>query len=256
MDALYDIGLIGLAVMGQNLVLNMQRHGFRVAVYNRTASKTKKFMEEKGGSGNIGSAATVAEFVQLLKRPRKIMLMVKAGEAVDVMIAELLPYLAEQDILIDGGNSFFLDTRRRCRELAAKNIRLIGMGVSGGEAGALYGPSLMAGGDFSAYKEVKTIYESIAAKVEDGICCNYVGTDGAGHYVKMVHNGIEYGDMQLISEAYYIMKMVLALNSKEMHAVFAKWNNGDLDSYLMEITRRYIRACCGSSMRMLPSTRR
>jgi len=237
MDDLYDIGLIGLAVMGQNLVLNMQRHGFRVAVYNRTASKTQKFLAEKGIRGNIGSAATVAQFVQLLKRPRKIMLMVKAGDAVDMMIAELLPYLSEQDILIDGGNSFFLDTRRRCGELAAKNIRFIGMGVSGGEAGALYGPSLMPGGDLSAYKEVKTICECIAAKVEDGICCNYIGEDGAGHYVKMVHNGIEYGDMQLISEAYYIMKMVLGLNPAEMHAAFAEWNNGDLDSYLMEITR-------------------
>lgn len=236
MAEVYDIGLVGLAVMGQNLVLNMRNHGFRVAVYNRTASKTKEFIEQAENAENIGAANSIGEFVQMLKKPRRIMLMVKAGAPVDAMIAELLPYLDEEDIIIDGGNSFFLDTERRFKELTAKNIRFIGMGVSGGEEGALLGPSLMPGGDLSAYQEVKEICEAIAAKVSDGVCCSYVGKGGAGHYVKMVHNGIEYGDMQLISEAYYMMKMVLGLNAEEMHTIFNQWNQGELNSYLIEIT--------------------
>jgi 6-phosphogluconate dehydrogenase len=237
MAKLYDIGLIGLAVMGQNIVLNMSNHGFRVAVYNRTSSKTEEFKKTIGNNVNIGAAHTISEFVQMIEKPRKIMLMVKAGDPVDKMISELLPYLDDEDIIIDGGNSFFLDTKRRFKELADKNIRFIGMGVSGGEEGALHGPSLMPGGDFSAYQEVAPIYQKIAAKVPGGVCCNYVGKDGAGHYVKMVHNGIEYGDMQLISEAYYIMKMVLGLKAVEMHDIFDKWNKGELNSYLIEITR-------------------
>lgn len=237
MAELYDIGLVGLAVMGQNLVLNMSNHGIRVAVYNRTSSKTVEFKKTIGSNERIGAAYTISEFVEMIKKPRKIMLMVKAGEPVDKMAAELLPYLDDEDIIIDGGNSFFLDTQRRFKSLADKNIRFIGMGVSGGEEGALHGPSLMPGGDFSAYQEVAPIYQKIAAKVPGGVCCSYVGKDGAGHYVKMVHNGIEYGDMQLISEAYYIMKMVLGLKASEMHAIFDKWNQGGLNSYLIEITR-------------------
>lgn len=237
MAKLYDIGLIGLAVMGQNLVLNMSNHGFRVAVYNRTSSKTDAFKKTIGNSERIGAAHTISEFVEMIEKPRKIMLMVKAGEPVDKMVAELLPYLDEEDIIIDGGNSFFLDTQRRFKSLANKNIRFIGMGVSGGEEGALHGPSLMPGGDFSAYQDIAPIYEKIAAKVPGGVCCNYVGKDGAGHYVKMIHNGIEYGDMQLISEAYYIMKMILGLKASEMHEIFAEWNKAELNSYLIEITR-------------------
>lgn len=237
MAKLYDIGLIGLAVMGQNIVLNMSNHGFRVAVYNRTSSKTDEFKKTIGNNERIGAAHTISEFVEMIEKPRKIMLMVKAGEPVDKMIAELLPYLDEEDIIIDGGNSFFLDTKRRFKSLADKNIRFIGMGVSGGEEGALHGPSLMPGGDFSAYQDIAPIYQKIAAKVPGGVCCNYVGKDGAGHYVKMVHNGIEYGDMQLISEAYYIMKMALGLKASEMHEIFAEWNKGELNSYLIEITR-------------------
>lgn len=237
MAKLYDIGLIGLAVMGQNLVLNMSNHGFRVAVYNRTSSKTDEFKKTIGNNERIGAAHTISEFVEMIEKPRKIMLMVKAGEPVDKMVAELLLYLDEEDIIIDGGNSFFLDTQRRFKLLADKNIRFIGMGVSGGEEGALHGPSLMPGGDFSAYRDIAPIYQKIAAKVPGGVCCNYVGKDGAGHYVKMVHNGIEYGDMQLISEAYYIMKMVLGLKAVEMHEIFAEWNKGELNSYLIEITR-------------------
>ncbi|SDF02169.1 decarboxylating NADP(+)-dependent phosphogluconate dehydrogenase [Sporolituus thermophilus] len=237
MEKQYDIGLIGLAVMGENLVLNMAGKGFAVAVYNRTVSKVDDFVAGRGKGLAIGGAHSVAELVAMLKRPRKVMLMVKAGKPVDDMIGELLPYLEPGDIIIDGGNSYFEDTRRRWRELAVKGIRFIGMGVSGGEEGALKGPSLMPGGDRDAYQEVAPIFTRIAAQVADGPCCAYVGPDGAGHYVKMVHNGIEYGDMQLISEAYYIMKNALGLSADELHRVFAKWNEGDLDSYLIEITR-------------------
>lgn len=232
----YDIGLIGLAVMGENLVLNMAGKGFNVAVYNRTINKVDSFLREKTQGLPIGGAHSVPEFIALLKKPRKVMLMVKAGKPVDSMIGELLPHLETGDIIIDGGNSFFADTQRRCDELAKKGIRFIGMGVSGGEEGALKGPSLMPGGEKDAYNDLAPIFTRIAAQVADGPCCSYVGPDGAGHYVKMVHNGIEYGDMQLISEAYYIMKEILGLTAREMHDVFEEWNKGDLDSYLIEIT--------------------
>lgn len=234
---LSDIGLIGLAVMGENLVLNMAGKGFSVAVYNRTVSKVDEFVTTKGKGLPIAGAHSPQQLVSMLTAPRKIVLMVKAGKAVDDMIAELLPYLEQGDILIDGGNSFFEDTRRRNQELTAKGIRFIGMGVSGGEEGALKGPSLMPGSDRSAYEETAPIFTRIAAQVADGPCCAYVGPDGAGHYVKMVHNGIEYGDMQLISEAYYIMKTALQLTADELHEVFSEWNKGELDSYLIEITR-------------------
>lgn len=236
MSQKYDIGLIGLAVMGENLVLNMAGKGVHVAVYNRTVSKVDSFIKDKAQGLPIGGAHSIAELTAMLKTPRKIMLMVKAGQPVDAMIGEILPYLDAGDIIIDGGNSYFADTRRRTEELTKKGIRFIGMGVSGGEEGALKGPSLMPGGAEEAYNELAPIFTHIAAQVADGPCCSYVGPDGAGHYVKMVHNGIEYGDMQLISEAYYIMKEILGLSAEEMHDVFEQWNMGDLDSYLIEIT--------------------
>ena len=233
----YDIGLVGLAVMGQNLVLNMAGRGTAVAVYNRTVGKVAEFVAAKGQGLPIGGARSVEELTAMLKSPRKVMLMVKAGAAVDSMIAELLPYLANGDIIIDGGNSHFADTQRRSRELADRGIHFIGMGVSGGEEGALKGPSLMPGGQRLAYENIAPLFTNIAARVADRPCCAYVGPDGAGHYVKMVHNGIEYGDMQLISEAYFIMKQVLGMEAGELHATFGAWNEGELDSYLMEITR-------------------
>ncbi|AIF53976.1 decarboxylating NADP(+)-dependent phosphogluconate dehydrogenase [Pelosinus sp. UFO1] len=236
MEKAYDIGLIGLAVMGENLVMNMANKGFGVVVYNRTTSKVDNFLQRNSGK-KLGGAHSIEELTKLLTKPRKIMLMVKAGKPVDDMIAELLPYLEQGDIIIDGGNSFFEDTRRRFTELSRQGIRFIGMGVSGGEEGALKGPSLMPGAELSAYQEIAPIFTAIAAQVADGPCCAYVGTDGAGHYVKMVHNGIEYGDMQLISEAYYIMKIALGLSAEELYEVFDEWNKGDLDSYLIEITR-------------------
>ncbi|CUH97292.1 6-phosphogluconate dehydrogenase, decarboxylating 2 [Propionispora sp. 2/2-37] len=233
----YAIGVIGLAVMGQNLVLNMAGKGFSVAVYNRTISKVDDFLSSQPPGIPVGGAHSAEQLVAMLSKPRKIMLMVKAGEAVDAMIDELLPYLEPGDILIDGGNSFFADSQRRFTQLAKKGVRFVGMGVSGGEEGALHGPSLMPGGDRSAYREIEPIFTTIAAQVADGPCCAYVGPDGAGHYVKMVHNGIEYGDMQLISEAYYILKKVLNLKAEKLHEVFSIWNEGDLNSYLIEITR-------------------
>lgn len=236
-DELYDMGLIGLAVMGQNLALNMIDKGLRVAVYNRTLYKTQSFVKQANAGAALGSAVTIADFVEMLRPPRKIMLMVKAGLAVDAMIEELLPHVEPGDIIIDGGNSFFADTRRRSQYLEKKGIYFLGAGVSGGEEGALHGPSLMPGGSQEAYKEIAPYFEKIAAKVPGGICCKYVGKDGAGHYVKMVHNGIEYGDMQLISEAYYLMKMAWNFTEEEMHDIFANWNNGELNSYLIEITR-------------------
>jgi len=237
MDKKYDIGLIGLAVMGENLVLNMAGKGFYVGVYNRTVSKVEEFLAKNHQYETIGGAHSVAQLVAMLAKPRKIMLMVKAGQPVDDMISELLPYLEEDDIIIDGGNSFFQDTRRRTVYLKDRGIRFIGTGVSGGEEGALKGPSMMPGGDEKAYQELAPIFTRIAAQVAGQPCCSYVGPDGAGHYVKMVHNGIEYGDMQLISEAYYIMKNVLGLTAEELHTVFSQWNQGELDSYLIEITR-------------------
>ncbi|MDU2063859.1 MAG: decarboxylating NADP(+)-dependent phosphogluconate dehydrogenase [Sporomusaceae bacterium] len=234
---MYQIGLIGLAVMGENLVLNMAGKGFSVAVYNRTTKKVTEFLGKKPAALPIGGAYSITELVNMLERPRKIMLMVKAGAPVDTMIEELVPHLEKGDIIIDGGNSFFQDTQRRFAELEKRGIGYIGMGVSGGEEGALNGPSLMPGGKAADYEQVAAIFTKIAAKAGDNPCCSFVGPDGAGHYVKMVHNGIEYGDMQLISEAYYILKHVLGLTETEMHEVFATWNEGVLDSYLIEITR-------------------
>ena len=237
-----DIGLIGLAVMGQNLVLNMNDHGFSVAVFNRTVHKVDTFLSgPAAGRETIYGAQNIEEFISLLKMPRKIMFMVKAGEVVDTFIDKLLPFLDEGDVLIDGGNSHYPDTERRTKDLSEKGILFIGTGVSGGEEGARSGPSLMPGGNPKAWPLVKGILQGIAAKTDDGeICCQWVGRNGAGHYVKMVHNGIEYGDMQLISEAYHLMKSGLGLNHEEMHTIFARWNKGPLDSYLIEITRDII----------------
>ena len=232
-----DIGLIGLAVMGQNLVLNMNDHGYKVAVFNRTVSKVDDFINNEAKGTQVVGAHSMAEFVQLLKAPRRVMLMVKAGDAVDKMIEDVLPHLEKGDIIIDGGNSHWPDSTRRTKYLAEKGILFIGTGVSGGEEGARNGPSIMPGGNPAAWPHVKEIFQAIAAKVEDGTpCCDWVGEDGAGHYVKMVHNGIEYGDMQLICEAYQVMKDVLGLTPDELHEVFAEWNKGELDSYLIDIT--------------------
>ncbi len=234
-----SIGLIGLAVMGENLVLNMSDHGFKVAVYNRTVSKVDDFLADRAQGRDIVGAHSLEEFVGLLARPRKIMLMVKAGQAVDDFIGMLVPLLEPGDIIIDGGNSFFKDTIRRTRELEEKGLLYIGTGVSGGEEGARHGPSIMPGGSPDAWPHVKPILQAIAAKVADGSpCCDWVGPDGAGHFVKMVHNGIEYGDMQLISEAYFIMSTALGMSAEELHETFSRWNAGDLDSYLIDITAR------------------
>jgi 6-phosphogluconate dehydrogenase len=232
-----DIGLIGLAVMGQNLVLNMNDHGYRVCVYNRTVSKVDDFLANEAKGTNVVGAHSIEELVKALKRPRRVMLMVKAGDTVDQMIEQLVPHLEKGDIIIDGGNSHFPDTTRRTKALAQKGILFIGTGVSGGEEGARFGPSIMPGGNPQAWPYVKEIFQSIAAKVEDGSpCCDWVGEDGAGHYVKMVHNGIEYGDMQLICEAYQLLREGLGLSTDELHHVFAEWNRGELDSFLIEIT--------------------
>ncbi len=233
-----DIGLIGLAVMGENLVLNMESHGFTVAVYNRTVEKVDNFLAGRAKGKNIIGTHSLQELVQSLKKPRRVMLMVKAGKPVDEFIEQLLPLLEQGDIIIDGGNSHFPDTIRRTKYLESKGLLYIGTGVSGGEEGALRGPSIMPGGSPAAWPHVKPIFQAIAAKVADGTpCCDWVGNDGAGHFVKMVHNGIEYGDMQLICEAYHIMKEGLGMSNKEMHKVFAEWNEGELNSYLIEITR-------------------
>lgn len=233
-----DIGLVGLAVMGENLVMNMESKGFTVAVYNRTVEKVTKFIEGRGKGLNIIGTYSIKELVDSLKKPRKVMLMVKAGKPVDDFIAQIIPYLEAGDIIIDGGNSHFPDTIRRTKEIEAKGLLFIGTGVSGGEEGALKGPSIMPGGSKEAWAHVAPIFQKISAKVEDGSpCCEWVGNDGAGHFVKMVHNGIEYGDMQLISEVYYILKHTLGLSAKELHEVFNEWNKGELDSYLIEITR-------------------
>ncbi len=233
-----DIGLVGLAVMGENLVLNMESKGFTVAVYNRTTEKVEKFVNGRASGKNIIGTYSVEELVQSLERPRKVMLMVKAGKPVDAFIEQVIPYLEEGDIIIDGGNSHYPDTNRRTEYVESKGLLYIGTGVSGGEEGALNGPSIMPGGSPKAWESVKPIFQSIAAKVEGDVpCCDWVGENGAGHYVKMVHNGIEYGDMQLICEAYQIMKDLLGMTPDEMHEVFKEWNTGDLDSYLIEITR-------------------
>src|SRR5882672_5606862 len=233
-----DIGLIGLAVMGQNLVLNMNDHGYRVAVFNRTVSKVDDFINNEAKGTQVVGAHSIPELSEALKKPRRVMLMVKAGDTVDHMIDALLPHLEKGDIVIDGGNSLYTDTNRRAKALGEKGILFIGTGVSGGEEGARNGPSIMPGGNPAAWPHVKEIFQAIAAKVEDGTpCCDWVGENGAGHYVKMVHNGIEYGDMQLICEAYHLLKVGLGMKADELQDVFAEWNKGELDSYLVEITR-------------------
>jgi 6-phosphogluconate dehydrogenase len=238
MNTLSDIGLIGLAVMGENLVLNMESKGFRVSVYNRTTQKVDDFLTGRAKGKNIIGTHSIEELVKSLARPRKIMIMVKAGPAVDDIIDTLIPLLEKGDIIIDGGNTHFPDTDRRTALVESKGLLYIGTGVSGGEEGALLGPSIMPGGSKAAWPFVKPVFQAIAAKVEDGSpCCDWVGENGAGHFVKMVHNGIEYGDMQLICEAYHIMKDLLGMSAGEMHQVFREWNEGELDSYLIEITR-------------------
>jgi len=236
-EASCDIGLIGLAVMGQNLVLNMNDHGFKVAVFNRTTAKVDAFLADEAKGTQVVGAHSAEELAGLLKRPRRVMLMVKAGDSVDQTIDHILPYLEKGDIIIDGGNSLFTDSNRRTKDLAAKGILFVGTGVSGGEEGARFGPSIMPGGNPAAWPHVKGIFQAIAAKVEDGTpCCDWVGEGGAGHYVKMVHNGIEYGDMQLICEAYDLLQRGLGLTADELAEVFTEWNKGELDSYLIEIS--------------------
>src|SRR5215212_5861146 len=240
-----QIGMIGLAVMGENLARNIERNGYSVAVYNRPPShdepdRVTKFMGEYGDKHFVGTH-TPEEFVRALERPRKVILLVKAGDPVDWTVKQIKPYLEEGDIIIDGGNSYFMDTERRERQLKSEGLNFIGSGVSGGEKGALEGPSLMPGGDRAAYEQIRPIWEAIAAKVDDGPCVTYIGPGGAGHFVKMVHNGIEYGDMQLIAEAYDFMRRVLGMSAVEMAEVFDEWNRGDLESYLIEITAKILR---------------
>ena len=233
-----DIALIGLAVMGQNLILNMDDHGFTVVAYNRSTDKVDRFLANEAKGTKVLGAHSIAEMVSKLKRPRRVMMLVKAGKPVDDFIEQLIPDLEPGDIIIDGGNSLFEDTNRRQKYVESKGLLYIGTGVSGGEEGARHGPSIMPGGSPAAWPHVKDIFQAISAKVEDGSpCCEWVGEGGAGHYVKMVHNGIEYGDMQLICEAYNIMKTGLGMSADEMHGVFAEWNLGELDSYLIEISR-------------------
>ena len=238
MEQKADFGLVGLAVMGENLVLNIESRGFTVAVFNRTTEKVDKFVQGRGVGKKFIGTHSIQDLVASLKRPRKVMLMVKAGKAVDEFIEQLIPFLETGDIVIDGGNSHFPDSIRRTKYLESKGLLFIGTGVSGGEEGALRGPSIMPGGSSAAWPAVKPIFQAIAAKVEDGTpCCDWVGDNGAGHFVKMVHNGIEYGDMQLICECYQMMKEGLGISNKEMYEVFKEWNEGELSSYLIEITR-------------------
>lgn len=233
-----DIALIGLAVMGQNLILNMNDHGFTVVAYNRTVSKVDEFLAREAKGTKVIGAHSIEEMVKKLKRPRRVMMLVKAGQPVDDFIAQVAPHLEKGDIIIDGGNSLYQDTARRVKEVEAKGLLYIGTGVSGGEEGARHGPSIMPGGSPAAWPHVKPIFQGVAAKVDGGVpCCDWVGEGGAGHYVKMVHNGIEYGDMQLICEAYQLLRDGLGMSADEMHQVFAEWNKGVLDSYLIEITR-------------------
>jgi 6-phosphogluconate dehydrogenase len=236
-----DIGLIGLAVMGENLVLNMDSKGFSVAVFNRTTEVTDKFAAGRAKGKNIQPTRTMEEFVGALKKPRKAMIMVKAGAPVDAVIGQLAPLLEKGDVIVDGGNSLFTDTQRRCKDLEGKGIHFVGCGVSGGEEGALKGPSLMPGGPHESWEIIAPIFRKIAAQVNGEPCCRYMGPDGAGHYVKMVHNGIEYGDMQLICEAYAIMKNVLGMEAPELAEIFTEWNKGELDSYLIDITSQIFR---------------
>src|SRR2546425_296210 len=236
-----DIGIIGLAVMGENLALNMESKGFSVAVFNRTTEVTEKFASGRGKGKNIQPTRTMEEFVGALKRPRKAMIMVKAGAPVDAVIGQLAPLLEKGDVIIDGGNSLFTDTQRRCKDLEGRGIHFVGCGVSGGEEGALKGPSLMPGGPRESWDIIAPIYRKIAAVVDGEPCCRYMGPDGAGHYVKMVHNGIEYGDMQLICEAYAILKNVVGMDDKQLAETFTEWNKGELDSYLIDITSQIFR---------------
>jgi len=236
-----DIGLIGLAVMGQNLALNINDHGFRVAVYNRSTTKVDAFLDGPAAGTNITGAHSSAELAAMLAKPRKIILMIRAGAAVDQTIEQLLPHLDPGDIIIDGGNSHFPDSNRRTRELAERGIRFLGCGISGGEEGARHGPSIMPGGNADAWPEVKPILQAISAQVDGKPCCQWVGEAGAGHYVKMVHNGIEYGDMQLICEAYHLMRSGLGMSVDEIQVIFSQWNSGVLDSYLIEITAQILR---------------
>ncbi|MBQ3829382.1 MAG: NADP-dependent phosphogluconate dehydrogenase, partial [Spirochaetales bacterium] len=232
-----DIGLIGLAVMGENLVMNMESKGFTVAVYNRTVEKVDNFTNGRAKGKNIIGCHSIQELADNLERPRKVLLLVKAGQPVDDFIEKLLPVLEPGDVIIDSGNSHFPDTIRRCEYVESKGLLYIGTGISGGEEGALKGPSMMPGGSPAAWPLVKPIFQAVCAKVEDGSpCCDWVGNGGAGHFVKMVHNGIEYGDMQLICEAYQLMKDLLGMNADEMHEVFTQWNKTELDSYLIQIT--------------------
>ena len=236
-----DIGLIGLAVMGENLVLNMESKGFNVAVFNRTTEVTEKLAAGKAKDKNITPTRTMEEFVGALSKPRKAMIMVKAGAPVDAVISQLVPLLEPGDVIIDGGNSLFTDTQRRCKDIEAKGLHYVGCGVSGGEEGALKGPSLMPGGSRESWEIIAPIFRKIAAQVDGEPCCRYMGPDGAGHYVKMVHNGIEYGDMQLICEAYAILKDALQLDANALADIFTEWNKGELDSYLIEITSQIFR---------------
>src|SRR3989440_863252 len=237
MEAKADIALIGLAVMGQYLILNMNDHGFTVVAFNRTVSTVDDFLNKEAKGTKVIGAHSLEEMISLLKKPRRVMLMVKAGAPVDEFIEHLLPHLEAGDIIIDGGNSLFDDTTRRTKYVESKGLLYIGTGVSGGEEGARHGPSIMPGGSPAAWPHVKDIFQKIAAKVEDGTpCCDWVGENGAGHYVKMVHNGIEYGDMELICEAYHLMRVGLEMTADQMQPVFAEWNKGELDSYLIEIT--------------------
>jgi 6-phosphogluconate dehydrogenase len=236
------IGLIGLGVMGENLALNIESRGYSIAVYNRTKEKLDVFLNGQAKGKNVTGCHDLKDFIATLEKPRKVILLVKAGDPVDQVVASMKPYLEKGDIIIDGGNSYFQDTRRRETALAAEGIYFIGSGVSGGEEGALHGPSLMPGGNKDAYEEIRPIWEAIAAKVEDGPCVTYLGPDGAGHYVKMVHNGIEYGDMQLIAEIYDVLRRGLGLSAKEIAEIFSQWNKGILDSYLIEITANVLSA--------------
>lgn len=231
-----DIGLIGLAVMGQNLALNMERNGYRVAVFNRTQATTASFMERRASGKKIVAAHSPKELLKGLKKPRVVVLMVKAGPAIDEVIGDLRPFLEPGDLLMDGGNSHFQDTERRFQELSSQGIRYLGVGISGGEEGALWGPSIMPGGDPEAYRLVQSLFEAIAAKVDGEPCVTYIGPRGSGHYVKMIHNAIEYGDMELIAESYDLLHRGLGLEAEELRDVFSKWNEGPLSSYLIEIT--------------------
>ncbi|MGI9239712.1 MAG: decarboxylating NADP(+)-dependent phosphogluconate dehydrogenase [Verrucomicrobiales bacterium] len=233
-----DFGLVGLAVMGQNLVLNVESRGFKVSVYNRTTETMEEFIAGEAAGKNIQGCETIEDFVASLKRPRKVMIMVKAGPAVDAVIAQLLPLLEEGDLIIDGGNSLYTDTERRCVEVAASGKKFLGAGVSGGEEGALKGPSIMPGGPEESWSIIEPIFTAIAANVDGDSCCRYMGRGGAGHYVKMVHNGIEYGDMQLICEAYNLLKNLPGVGAAELHEVFDTWNKGELESYLIESTSK------------------